>query len=40
VSQPSASLTAHFDIRDGAMLLANMLIALVDSDPALMTVEM
>jgi hypothetical protein len=39
VSQPSASLAAHVDIRDGTTLLANMLIALVDNDSALVTME-
>ncbi|WP_028209062.1 hypothetical protein [Paraburkholderia nodosa] len=39
MNQPRASFTAHFDIRDGATLLANMLIALVDNDSVIVTTE-
>ena len=30
MSQTSVSLTAHFDLTVGAMLLANMLVAMID----------
>jgi hypothetical protein len=39
VSQSCISLTAHFDLRDGATLLANMLIALVDADSSFMSTQ-